>query len=493
MISSGLDWATSAEFGGADQAVCRLIVVSYSETMWVVRKITADADQSLSLSPELADIVKIRYVDLGVRPTGPGDLAALERLATALTATRASVSAGQVHSALMAIDERAELVDHLFAECRAHPVLKRIPIESRGIAVTGETARPAPPWQNSAVLVSPIQFWSEQELTTEVLSFTDHLHRAIAEGRLAGLTLGDLRALARSGHGLGLGSERPAGHHAGPPGGPLHAASPPTEGGQIREGDGAPLQHDYVTSAPYEESVAPPRYRTPPLAAPRYDPQPPSYQPPTDRGPAYQTPPPQERPMASTPPSGAAVGGPLLAPVFLVLSGEDRRIDRAGWRRGQAVLREVDGLLAAAGGYAYGVRSVVNVERAARGTRRPVGRLGLGWLLVRWAGTPAGAAGVFAAVSQSLRRELSAAPGSRPRALPTVVLYIVEAPPADETTLRCFQELGDLALIYWVAREGTALNIPPDFSQLGAVMLPDHPHVASTIVAQIQANAQVST
>lgn len=437
---------------------CLLLVASYAETASVVRDVTATAQRRILLSPGLADVVEVHFVELGPRPVGPDDKARLDGLVRRLTTTT-NDDLAVCYSALLVIDETADSVDRLLAHCREHPVLARIPMARRGLAVTGTTARPALAWDEDAVLVSPGEFWSEEDLLAQVSSFAEELLLMTADGRLAGLSPSALRALARAGRGL----------HASPDGSGNKSApaTPP--------------------------SPTPPGYSQPDDSRPDY-PAPPQqgHSAPAEPEPLRQAGPPVDSRRPVDPEQPLASSGPRpLAPVFLVLCGLNRAVDRAGWRRGQGVLRAVDRRLAAAPEGVFKVWGVVNVEESARGSRRPTGPLS--WLRIRWAGTPAGIAGVFAAMAQSLRRELAAArAGGPPAALPTIVIYTVEPPPTDDITLACYRELARLAPIYWVTREGTAHATAAPFLALGAAFILDHSDVSAEIAARIRDYARIT-
>jgi hypothetical protein len=166
-------------------------------------------------------------------------------------------------------------------------------------------------------------------------------------------------------------------------------------------------------------------------------------------------------------------GTPLAgAPVFLILTGDARNADLAGWRRGRSVLLCVDKKLAKARA-ACRVRALPGGDEPLKNQLRPAGRMSR-----RDLKRPARApdfARALGAIRAAMTRDLAALARSGLRASrPTAVFYAAEPPLADAITAEEYEKLATQASILWIVPEASAALMSPRFAGEGARILTDH-------------------
>jgi hypothetical protein len=180
-------------------------------------------------------------------------------------------------------------------------------------------------------------------------------------------------------------------------------------------------------------------------------------------------------------PRAGGPGGPAAgALVLLILTGDARSADLAGWRRGRSVLLGVDKKIAKARA-ACRVRALPGGDGALKSQLRPAGRLSR-----RELKRPARAsdfAGALGAVRAAISRDLAALErsGLRP-ARPAAVFYAVEPPLADAITAEEYEQLARQVSILWIVPEASAALMSPRFAGDGARILTDHDAVTDEVV-----------
>jgi hypothetical protein len=171
---------------------------------------------------------------------------------------------------------------------------------------------------------------------------------------------------------------------------------------------------------------------------------------------------------------------PARALVLLILTGDARFADLAGWRRGRSVLLGVDKKIAKAR-VACRVRALPGGDGALKSRLRPAGRLSR-----RDLKRPARApdfARALGAVRAAMTRDLAALERSGLRAArPTAVFYAVEPPLADPVTAEEYAQLARQASILWIVPEALAGLMSPRFAGDDARILTDHDAVTDELV-----------
>ena len=178
-----------------------------------------------------------------------------------------------------------------------------------------------------------------------------------------------------------------------------------------------------------------------------------------------------------------AAGGPeqLRAArlVLLILTGDARGGDLAGWRRGRSVLLGVDKKITRTAGF-HAVRGLPGGDAATASELRQAGRLSR-----RDLRRPARAvdfARAFGVVRTVLMRDLAALERSGVRvARPAAVFYAVEPPLADAVTAEEYEQLAREASVTWVVPDRSAPLMSPVFAGQARI-LTDHGAVADEVV-----------
>jgi hypothetical protein len=165
--------------------------------------------------------------------------------------------------------------------------------------------------------------------------------------------------------------------------------------------------------------------------------------------------------------------------VLLILTGDARSGDHAGWRRGRSVLLDVDRKIAMAR-VACRVRALPGGDTAAGSEPRQAGRLSR-----RDLKRPARAedfARALAVVRTVMMRDLAVLEHSGLRLTrPAAVLYAVEPPLADAVTAEEYGQLAQDASVTWVVPSRSAQLMSRLFAG-DARVLTDHDGVTGEIV-----------
>jgi hypothetical protein len=165
--------------------------------------------------------------------------------------------------------------------------------------------------------------------------------------------------------------------------------------------------------------------------------------------------------------------------MLLILTGDARSGDNAGWRRGRSVLLDVDRKIAEAR-VACRVRALPGGDAAAGSEPRQAGRLAR-----RDLKRPARAmdfARALRVVRTVMIRDLAVLERSGLRlARPTAVFYLVEPPLADAVTAEEYGQLTREASVTWVVPGRSAPLMSPLLAG-DARVLTDHGAVSSEIV-----------
>jgi hypothetical protein len=166
--------------------------------------------------------------------------------------------------------------------------------------------------------------------------------------------------------------------------------------------------------------------------------------------------------------------------VLLILTGDPRAGDLAGWRRGRSVLLGVDKKIAKTAS-SYGVRGLPGGDAVAASELRHAGRLSR-----RDLRRPARAvdfARALGVVRTVLMRDLALLERSGLRmARPAAVFYAVEPPLADAVTAEEYAQLAREASVTWVVPEHSAPLMSASFAAGDARILTDHDAVAGEVV-----------
>src|SRR5215470_6142423 len=165
--------------------------------------------------------------------------------------------------------------------------------------------------------------------------------------------------------------------------------------------------------------------------------------------------------------------------VLLILTGDAKGGDLAGWRRGRSVLLGVDKKITRTAG-SHAVRGLPGGDAATASELRQAGRLSR-----RDLRRPARAvdfARAFGVVRTVLMRDLAALERSGVRvAQPAAVFYAVEPPLADAVTAEEYEQLAREASVTWVVPDRSAALMSPVFAGQARI-LTDHGAVADEVV-----------
>jgi hypothetical protein len=457
-----------------DSVGCLLVVAGYDDISSALRSVTEEAVSRINVSPELGDFFEVRFVGLGPRPAWDGDRgAAAARLAAALT--RPTGSAARHYFALLAADQSAAVVGQLLGECRAHPVIGRLPIRCRGLASV-EDRLPGPESRFATILVAATGAWRRAGLVHEAQRFARELLPDFASATEAGLTAAQLGQLQPdTGDDT---AEMPWQRH--------DELSPVPEHRGMRHYLPALSQ---ASLPPATGEVAPPRRE---LVLPPAQPLPAS----SPRGlfPGLWQEAGRVQGLWQLVRRGAwsATGAtherergaqPSML-VFLALVGDEGMGDWATWRRGQSVLLEIDDKLARRATYRVralrgaGDTGMTEPREAGHLARRDIGRP------ARILDFPR----VLNIVRTAVKREVAFA-GARgaPALRPAVVFFAADAPFADAVTTEIYGELTSEAAVTWIIPERLGALLSARFEEGGARKFDDHPAVADEVISQLSA------
>jgi hypothetical protein len=166
--------------------------------------------------------------------------------------------------------------------------------------------------------------------------------------------------------------------------------------------------------------------------------------------------------------------------VLLILTGDARAGDLAGWRRGRAVLLGVDKKIAKTA-VSCGVRGLPGGDALAASELRRAGQLSR-----RDLKRPARAvdfARALGIVRTVMMRDLAALERSGLRVTrPAAVVYAVDPPLADAVTAEEHRRLTREASVTWVVPESSAPLMSSLFADGGARVLTDHDTITDEVV-----------
>jgi hypothetical protein len=135
-----------------DTEGCLLLVAGYSGGALGLAAVTADAARQIVASPALGDFFDVRVADLGPPPVPPAndtnpagtsaeDVAVADSIAADFIAdelTKPEAIAGRNYFALVIADRSAQAAERLLAVCDVHPVIGRLPLRRRALAIPGD-------------------------------------------------------------------------------------------------------------------------------------------------------------------------------------------------------------------------------------------------------------------------------------------------------------------------------------------------------------------
>lgn len=134
-----------------DTEGCLLLVAGFAGGALGLEAVTADAARRIMASPTLGDFFDVRFADLGPPPvptaddanpagTSAEDVTTADSIAADFIAdelTRPDASAGRNYFALVIADRSAQAAERLLAVCDAHPVIGRLSLRRRALAIPG--------------------------------------------------------------------------------------------------------------------------------------------------------------------------------------------------------------------------------------------------------------------------------------------------------------------------------------------------------------------
>jgi hypothetical protein len=511
-----------------DSEGCLLLVASYADAASFTGLVASTARDQIMTAPALADFVELRFIDLGPRPAHGGRSATATRcLGRELTRPASGVDSN--YFALVIVDGSAAAVQQLLAEADADPVIAQLPIRYQGFG-SAEDREPeavaGPP-----VVISPGGTWFPEDLTDRLRRYAEDLMQDFATWSQPGLTHVELGPLQRDTEDLPVPSEPPV------PVEPPVPAEPPVYGSEADEGAAhapdagpAPAAYEPIMRAGPGLVVVAPRHPAD-EAAPRPSRRPhsPEHEEPVSpkdpregpgrarrrwipefRRPGRRAPDPAdsttmdrtagEAPAMATAPARPPAGPPKISPeadprprglVYLILTSDEHSASGVAWRRGRAMLIELDGKLAEAADTAYLVRALQQPEDMPRGELQPAGKLRRGSFRQRSEGNDLGQ--VLTAVLTTLRRDLAAL-GRDGAALlrPAIVLFVADAPLNDAVTASAYEEAAQEAAITWVVHESAMGLLSRDFEGAGGRVLADHQAVADEVLTTLPRGQQAA-
>jgi hypothetical protein len=175
-------------------------------------------------------------------------------------------------------------------------------------------------------------------------------------------------------------------------------------------------------------------------------------------------------------PQEPQAGGLLL----LILTGDARSGDLAGWRRGRSVLLGLDKKIAKTRAL-YRVRALPGGDGAAKSELRQAGRLSRRDL--RRPARAADFALALGAVRTVMARDLDALDRCGLWVVrPAAVFFAVDPPLADAITAEEYEQLTRDASVTWVIPQRSAPLMSPLFAGGGARVLTDHETITDEVV-----------
>jgi hypothetical protein len=194
--------------------------------------------------------------------------------------------------------------------------------------------------------------------------------------------------------------------------------------------------------------------------------------------------------------AGATAGGaggnvaamsitPVTALVFLVLTCPDTSEAQARWRRGRALALAIDKkMMTSVPAISYWVRALQGTGDASASTCQPAGRLSRGSLRQRATYDDFGH--TLAEVRVLLRRDLKSLTRSAGNiAQPAVVIVALDAPVADASTARLYDELRQECTVMWITLGHARRLLSPVFQAGDPPLLSDAPDVADEVVSML--------
>jgi hypothetical protein len=529
----------------SDSQNCLLIVAAYADAP-AVGPGAAEAGDRIMMSPALGDFIVTRFVPLGEPPAPPsrpdGYAAAVGRIADEFTAPNNAT--GKYYFGLVIADPSAAMVTGLIAACRANPMLAQLPLRCHGLAEIEDRdpggAERGGPDRADVVSIALDGRVPGHDLADELVAYAEHLLRDFATTSEPGLSAGDLTLIRRqpaeptarpASTGTPRALEPPAPE---PPG--LEAAALDTPRAGPAPGSG--LEEDPRRPVPAETTAATSGLAGPARlpAAGTADPGAPALDRnqaggrawPGSAGLAAAAPPDPARtgrswlpaiprrlpaaplrrisrwagalrPQGSAGTAGPVIGAaggagpasgaiPTTAVVFLVLTCLDSPEARASWSRGRALVLEIDKKLAGVPSISYWVRALQGTVDAPASTCQPAGQLARGSLRHRAAHDDFGH--TLAEVRRFVHRDQQAVtPSAGAIARPGVVIVALDAPVADASTARCYDELRQECTVVWIALGHGLRLLSPVFQEGGLAPLSDAPDIAVDVVSLLNSYA----
>jgi hypothetical protein len=463
-LSDDLGPITAAIDDGTESCLC--LVAGYAKQDGLIARVTAEAEQRVSMSPMLGDFLQLRFVDLGQQPGLAGDrFRPVRRIATELMAARES--AGRSHFALIVIAKSAMTIEGLLGTCAAEPFLAGLRVRYAGIASTDDRQ---PGTGFADIVSSSTGKWGGRDLVDALRRQCDELPRFFTTRGDPGLTRAELTALRQvqdAGGDVGRapedgdeGSEDGESDildDADPPAGmPFAAGAVP---GNVSDADadaarGAGARH--------------------PLGVSRWLP-----------GIRWRA---GRQPAAADRPGPAPTTTGL---VYLLAVGEPDAMDDPALGSLQTALAELDKGLAAQQACAYRVRLLHGEDGELRGKLLDAGLLG------RRAAKRSVTAGDFSellkGVRASLRRdgaqlEVVARSEGQTVARPAVVIFTTDPPLADRSSATAFADLAAEAAVVWVVPANSQGLVSPTFANAPTVaVIGEHQGIADEICELLSA------
>lgn len=457
-----------------DSRGCLLVVASYTDIASTVADVVTNAAARLVMSPVLGDFIELRFADAGDRPRQEdGSPAAVARLRDELT--RPMEAAAENFFGLVFVDGSAAAAERLLGDCRLDPSIARLPLRCRGLAVSEDRPRPAMDEgaaavaQGAEVRFAPSGSWTQRTMVGELQEYAEELLNHFATTHDHGVTREELASIREP-----------------------FAPSSAEERADTAEED-RPLDLSPAAFVPPGAPPAPAEQQAPsnPAGEFRYegDARQEPQREPRRRSPFHLLPHRGKREDASAggapePASGGTGSGGHTLVHLVIIDGIGAR-DRAGWRRGGEVLREIDGALAARPHTVYRVRAMVGDEAQAGDALRPAGELPKG--SIKRPPPSFDVIAPFAQVLKMMHRDLAfLASAGGGTAMPVVVVFGLDAPLPDEETIRSYTALTEMASVIWVVPGGSDGLLSREFVEASLRILPDHEGIAKEVVSIIE-------
>jgi len=506
--------ATGAPPAGyeSDSIACRLIVAAYTDAADTIKALATEAARRIMMSPDLSDMMEVGFADIGARPpVGTADGLAAEPITHGFTTP--GNDAGRHFFALMIVDASAAAVETAFAGLRSSPLIAALSPRLRGLAARDDREPGAEAGRRSPateIRISSPGAWTMSDLVDQVRIFAEDLFRGIASTGEPGLGPEELASIRSRLDAVPIAPPAQPGDDPEPPGERARRGSAPVPPRGPAPDETRPVgrllrrwrhRADNPAASPAPApSPAPAASPAPaPSPTPAASPAPASSRAPAP-GPALGPAPaagPARAPGAA--PGGSATpvrdaerapatGGSRLA--YLMLVGDESGEDRAAWRRGRALLLEVDRKLAkAALPVNYQVRAWQDSENPVRSALRGAGQLTRGDLRRTPSSLdfPRSLRAVCAALTRDSLRITGA---GTPAPKPVIVLFAGGIPLADPVTTELYNELADDASLVWVVPEKLDSLMSPVFKAGASRILTDHQEVADEVVGVLTGSAE---